>query len=45
MTISSQPKFYPPRPAAIEQLGISESLLMDLMLRRLALQGTSTCST
>lgn len=36
-----RPAFYPTTPEKVEDLGISESLLMDLIVRRLSLEGTS----
>lgn len=36
-----QPTFYPTQPEKMEDLGISESLAMDLALRRLSMEGTS----
>ena len=38
----SGPKFRPTAPQTFEELGISQSLVMDLMLRRLLLEGYST---
>src|SRR6266480_4732409 len=37
-----RPAFYPTAPEKIEDIGISESLLMDLIVRRLSLEGTTT---
>jgi hypothetical protein len=37
-----QPAFFPTAPEKWEDLGVSESLLMDLIVRRLSLEGTST---
>jgi len=39
---SSGPRFRPIAPQTFEELGISQSLVMDLMLRRLLLEGYST---
>ena len=36
-----RPAFYPTAPEKMEELGVSESLLMDLIVRRLSLEGTS----
>src|SRR6266567_3277999 len=36
-----RPAFYPTTPEKIEETGVSESLLMDLIVRRLSLEGTS----
>src|SRR5207247_11317643 len=36
-----RPAFYPTAPEKIEDVGVSESLLMDLIVRRLSLEGTS----
>jgi hypothetical protein len=36
-----RPAFYPTTPEKIEDVGVSESLLMDIMVRRLSLEGTS----
>src|SRR5688572_15549964 len=36
-----RPAFYPTAPEKMEDLGVSESLLMDLMVRGLSLEGTS----
>src|SRR2546425_89924 len=36
-----RPAFYPAVPEKIEETGVSEGLLMDLMVRRLSLEGTS----
>lgn len=36
-----RPAFYPTAPEKMEDLGVSESLLMDLIVRRLSLEGTS----
>jgi predicted ATPase with chaperone activity len=38
---SSGPRFRPASPQTFEELGISQSLVMDLMLRRLLLEGYS----
>src|SRR5271168_1495675 len=37
-----RPAFYPTAPEKVEDLPVSESLLMDLMVRRLSLEGTTT---
>ena len=37
-----RPSFYPAPPLKPEELGISQSLILDLMVRRLAMEGTST---
>lgn len=37
----ARPAFCPATPEKIEDLGVSESLLMDIMVRRLSLEGTS----
>src|SRR5713101_7489707 len=37
--------FFPPIPRDIEALGISRSLVTDLLLRRLSVEGTSTIET
>ena len=36
-----RPAFYPVAPEKIEDIGVSESLLMDLIVRRLSLEGTA----
>ncbi len=36
-----RPAFYPTSPEKIEDVGVSESLLLDIMVRRLSLEGTS----
>src|SRR5580704_15255321 len=36
-----RPVFYPTTPDKIEDLNVSESLLLDLIVRRLSLEGTS----
>jgi hypothetical protein len=36
-----RPPFFPTAPEKIEDVGVSEALLMDLMVRRLSLEGTS----
>src|SRR6266550_2831239 len=36
-----RPAFYPTAPEKVEDLGVSEGLLMDLIVRRLSLEGTS----
>jgi len=36
-----RPAFYPTAPEKIEDIGVSESLLLDLIVRRLSLEGTS----
>src|SRR5256885_16244615 len=36
-----RPAFYPTAPEKMEDLGVSESLLMDLIVRRLSLEGTA----
>src|SRR5579863_9551660 len=36
-----RPAFYPTAPEKIEDLRVSESVLMDLMVRRLSLEGTT----
>src|ERR1051325_6413939 len=36
-----RPAFYPTAPEKIEDIGVSESLLMDLIVRRLSLEGTA----
>src|SRR4030095_15667022 len=36
-----RPAFYPTAPEKIEDLGVSENLLLDLIVRRLSLEGTS----
>src|SRR5215470_19161978 len=40
-TSEFRPAFYPSAPEKIEDVGISESLLLDLMVRRLSLEGTA----
>jgi len=40
-----RPTFCPPPPQTIEELGIPQALVMDLMLRRLLLEGYSTLAT
>ncbi len=40
-TSEFRPAFYPSVPEKIEDVGISESLMLDLMVRRLSLEGTS----
>jgi hypothetical protein len=37
-----RPAFYPTTPERMEDLGVSEGLLLDLIVRRLSLEGTST---
>jgi hypothetical protein len=37
-----RPAFYPTAPEKIEDLQVSEGVLMDLMIRRLSLEGTTT---
>src|SRR5215469_353898 len=37
-----RPAFYPTVPERMEDLGVSEGLLLDLIVRRLSLEGTST---
>ena len=39
-----RPAFYPTTPERMEDLGVSEGLLLDLIVRRLSLEGTSTLS-
>ncbi|MFN7925591.1 MAG: AAA family ATPase [Bryobacteraceae bacterium] len=41
-TAAVKSRFNPPVPQTIEQLGIPESLILDLVLRRLLLEGFST---
>jgi hypothetical protein len=36
-----RPAFYPTTPEKMEDLGVSEGLLLDLMVRRLSLEGTA----
>ena len=36
-----RPAFYPTTPERMEDLGVSEGLLLDLMVRRLSLEGTA----
>src|ERR1700720_2632211 len=36
-----RPAFFPTAPEKIEDIGVSESLLMDLIVRRLSLEGTA----
>jgi Predicted ATPase with chaperone activity len=37
-----RPAFYPSSPEKMEDLGVNEGLLLDLIVRRLSLEGTST---
>ncbi len=39
---AAQSSFAPPVPKTLEELGVSQSLVLDLMLRRLLLEGYST---
>src|ERR1043166_8247867 len=36
-----RPAFYPTAPEKMEDVGVSDSLLLDLIVRRLSLEGTS----
>src|SRR2546423_2544064 len=36
-----RPAFYPTAPEKVEDLGVNEGLLLDLIVRRLSLEGTS----
>jgi Cdc6-like AAA superfamily ATPase len=40
-TKEMRPAFFPTAPEKIEDIGVSESLLMDLIVRRLSLEGTA----
>jgi hypothetical protein len=39
--VATRPAFYPNAPEKMEDMNVSESLLMDLMIRRLSLEGTT----
>ena len=41
----ARPAFAPAPPQTIEDLGISQALVLDLMLRRLLLEGYSTLAS
>src|SRR5579863_3648816 len=42
---STRPGFRPPAPQTFEELGLSQSLVLDLVLRRLLLEGFSNLQT
>jgi len=42
MMMEVRPSFYPNMPAKVEELGIPPSLVTDLVVRRLSMEGTST---
>src|SRR5258705_13593472 len=44
-TTEIRPAFFPTSPEKMEDLGVSEGLLMDLIVRRLSLEGTSNLNS